>query len=110
MSPLAAGECSAEGCLSGIITFAELHETAFDDSHDKEWRARDVAQAEPTHLTVNEDLATAVRVFAACRLPHLPVVHDKKSLKLVGIAHEHAVMAAFHKALIQARAEERGEV
>ena len=58
----------AEGCLKGIITFAELQETAFDDSHDKDWRSLDVTHATPTVLRLNEDPASAVRVFAACRV------------------------------------------
>ena len=40
---------------------------------------------------------------------HLPVVEDREGLILLGVAHEHEVMAAYHRALVQARAEERGE-
>ena len=99
----------AEGRLTGAITFPDLHDAAFDASHDRERSARDVARVTPTALTVDEDLATAVRVFSACGEAHLPVVRDRESMSLVGVAHEHKVMSAYHQALVQARAEERGE-
>ncbi|MHC4331460.1 MAG: CBS domain-containing protein [Planctomycetota bacterium] len=60
-------------------------------------------------LDVHEDLESAVKVFAASGEVHLPVVEDRDSLILLGVAHEHEVMAAYHRALVQARAEERGE-
>jgi hypothetical protein len=36
-------------------------------------------------------------------------VRDRETMELVGVAHEHKVMSAYHQALVQARAEERGE-
>jgi CIC family chloride channel protein len=96
--------------LLGTITFADLHDAAFSTSHDAEWTARDVTRDHPTALDVHEDLESAVKVFAASGEVHLPVVEDRESLLiLLGIAHEHEVMAAYHRALVQARAEERGE-
>ena len=99
----------AEGRLTGTITFRDLHDAAFDDSHDREHSARDMARVRPTALTADEDLAAAVRVFSTCGEAHLPVVRDRESMSLVGVAHEHKVMSAYHQALVQARAEERGE-
>ena len=40
---------------------------------------------------------------------HLPVIDDPESGKLLGVAHEHEVVVAYHRALEQLRAEERGE-
>jgi CIC family chloride channel protein len=98
-----------EGRLTGSITFRDLHEAAFDDSNDGAPSAGDLARVKPTALMAEEDLATAVRVFSACGEAHLPVVRDRETMELVGVAHEHKVMSAYHQALVQARAEERGE-
>jgi CIC family chloride channel protein len=95
--------------LLGTITFADLHDAAFTTSHDADWTARNVTRDHPTALDVHEDLESAVKVFAASGEVHLPVVEDRESLILLGVAHEHKVMAAYHRALVQARAEERGE-
>ncbi len=99
----------AEGQLSGKITFADLHDAAFDDSHDRDWSARNVARRQPAVLTMDEDLISAVKVFSTCGEAHLPVVRDHETMTLVGVAHEHKVMAAYHRALVRARREERGE-
>ncbi len=98
-----------EGHLQGTITFHDLSEAAFDTSRDGELTARHVMRAHPTVLHVGDDLERAVRVFGASGEVHLPVVEDKETLRLAGVAHEHEVMAAYHRALVQARREERGE-
>ena len=40
---------------------------------------------------------------------HIPVVDDHESRCVVGVVHEHDIMLAYHRALMRARAEERGE-
>ena len=37
------------------------------------------------------------------------MVEDRTDRRVVGFVHEHDVMLAYHRALLQARAEERGE-
>ena len=97
------------GRLVGTIIFADLQDAAFTTRHDAEWAARDVARDHPTALKLHENLETAVKVFGASGEVHLPVVDAPGAMTLVGVAHEHEVMAAYHRALFQARAEERGE-
>ena len=95
--------------LCGVITYADLHEAAFDTSHDSELSARDVARAVPAVLQISDHLEAAVKVYNLTGEPHVPVVSDKKSMLMRGLAHEHAVMLAYQRALDMARAEERGE-
>ena len=95
--------------LTGTITFSDLEDAAFDTSHDDELKASDVARNHPTVLKVGDDLSAAVQVYGASGEVHLPVVDDAENMTLLGIAHEHEVMLAYHRALNQARAEERGE-
>lgn len=97
------------GCLAGTITLNDLDEAAFDRSHDADWTARDVTRPEPAMLAVDDDLITAVDLFRESGEAHLPVVSDRQSQTLVGVAHEHKVVTSYHEAVIRARAEERGE-
>jgi CIC family chloride channel protein len=98
-----------EGELSGVITYADLHEAAFDTSHDSELIAGNVARNVPAMLQISDHLEAAVNVFNVTGEPHIPVVADKKSKVMRGLVHEHEVMLAYQRALNQARAEERGE-
>lgn len=98
-----------DGGLSGVITFADLHEAAFDTSHDAELIADNVARSLPAVLLVSDNLETAVQAFTITGEPHIPVVADRDSMVLRGLVHEHEVMLAYQRALDQARAEERGE-
>jgi CIC family chloride channel protein len=99
----------ADGRLAGMITLNEMAEAAFDRSHDAEWTARDVTRPEPAMLAMDDDLMTAMTLFSASGEAHLPVVRDRETMTLVGMAHEHRVLASYHQAVIRARAEERGE-
>jgi chloride channel protein, CIC family len=98
-----------DGGLCGVIAYADLHEAAFDTSHDSELIADNLARDVPAVLVLGDDLETAVKAFNITGEPHIPVVADKKSLVMRGLAHEHEVMLAYQRALNQARAEERGE-
>jgi len=98
-----------EGALCGVITYGDLHEAAFDTSHDSELIADNVARSAPAMLQIGDHLETAVKVFNVTGEPHIPVVTDKKSMVMRGLVHEHEVMLAYQRALNQARAEERGE-
>ncbi len=99
----------ADGALTGTITFSDLHEAAFDTSRDATLTAGSLARKHPTTLQTHDDLETAVRVYGASGEVHVAVVDDRRSMRMLGVAHEHEVMLAYHRALSQARAEERGE-
>jgi CIC family chloride channel protein len=98
------------GRLTGTIIFSDLHEAAFDTSHDDEWNAASVARDHPAVLQIGDDLATAVEAFGASGEVHLPVVDSVESRRMLGVAHEHEVMLTYHRAVEQIRAEERGEL
>ena len=98
------------GRLTGTIIFSDLHEAAFDTSHDNEWVASSVARDHPAILCIDDDLANAFEVFGASGEAHLPVVESAESGRMLGVAHEHEVMLSYHRALEQIRAEERGEL
>lgn len=99
-----------DGRLNGVITFADLHEAAFDTSHDSELTAADVLRRRPPVLEADDDLETATRAYESSGEANLAVVESRESRRLVGVAQEHSVVLAYHRALDLARAEERGEV
>jgi CIC family chloride channel protein len=95
--------------LLGTITFHDLSDSAFDRSRDARLTAAKVMRSAPTVLELEDDLERAIKVFGASGEVHLPVIDDRGSFRLQGVAHEHEAMAAYHRALTQARREERGE-
>jgi len=99
-----------DGRLCGVITFSDMHEAAFDTSHDAEWTAQDVARSRPTVLAAADDLDAALRALGASGEVNLPVVDNRENLHLIGVAREPEVALAYQRALNQARAEEHGEV
>ena len=98
-----------DGRLSGVITFSDLHEAAFDTSHDAEWTARNVVRSRPAVLAAADDLDAALRAHGASGEVNLPVVDNRENLRLIGVAREPEVALAYQRALNQARAEEHGE-
>ncbi len=99
-----------DGKLTGVITFSDMHEAAFDTSHDADWTARNVARSRPTVLAAEDDLDTALRAHGASGEVNLPVVDSRETMHLIGVAREPEVALAYQRALNQAHAEERGEV
>ena len=100
----------ADGHLSGVITFSDLHDAAFDTSLDATLVADDVARKHPTVLLADDDLESALGAYGASGETNLPVVEDRETMRLVGVAPQHEVMLAYQRALDQPRAEARGEV
>ena len=95
--------------LEGTITFADLGESAFDTSHDDELAAVNVCRRHPPALDAGDTLETAIAMFGAGGDAHIAVVEDHEGMCLVGVLHERDAMLAYHRALMQARKEERGE-
>ncbi len=100
----------AENRLVGTIAFSDLADAAFDTSRDESLVALDIAQQHPTVLQVGDDIEAAIKVYRASGEVHVPVVNSLEEMRLLGVVHEHEVMLAYHRALQQARAEERGEL
>ena len=100
----------ADGHLSGVITFSDLHDAAFDTSLDATLVADDVARKHPTVLLADDDLESALGAYGASGETNLPVVEDRETMRLVGVAPQHEVMLAYQRALDQPHAEARGEV
>jgi CIC family chloride channel protein len=99
-----------DGKLIGAITFSDLGEAAFESSHDAELTARDVARPRPRVLAADDNLNDAIATYRAAGEVNLPVVDDRETLRLLGVAQGHELMLAYQRALNETRAEEHGEV
>ncbi len=97
----------AEGRLSGVITFSDMEDSALDTSFDATLVAGDVARKHPAVLAAEDDLECAVLAYGASGEVILPVVEDRETLRLIGVALQHEVMLAYQRALDQAHTIER---
>jgi len=97
------------GRLFGTVTLAGMSEVAFDHGVDTLINAGDVADPHPPVLGAADDLETALKVMRETGEEHVSVVKDAESMQFVGCVHERDVMAAYNRALLESRREERGD-
>lgn len=99
-----------DGRLIGVITMADmaLAEQAPGEG-DTPRTAGDIARLDPPMLQANDELREAIGFIDRAGESHLPVVDDREQRRVVGFVHEHDVLLAYHRALLTARAEERGD-
>lgn len=97
-----------DGTLVGTITLAGLSEAAFDASLDDLVNAMDVARLNPPALSQSDDLETALRLMLSLHEEHVAVVDGTDTMRLLGWVHEADVLLAYNRAMVEARAEERG--
>ncbi len=94
--------------LIGVITTVDLmHADAGPDGEVP--TAATLLHRDPPALQTGDDLHRAINLMEGAGESHLPVVETLESRKLVGFVHEHDVMLAYHRAIVEARAEERGQ-
>ena len=99
-----------DGTLFGTLTLADLADAAFDTSMDTLINAADVARTHPPVLERHDNLEAAFTLMESEGEEHVAVVDDHDGMKVVGILDEVDVILAYNRALIRARAEERGEI
>ncbi len=98
------------GMLHGTITLADLGDAAFDTTDDAGRSAEDVARHNPPVLTPDDTLDQALKLMDSVHEEHIAVVADRYVTRVVGFVHQLDVMSAYNNAVLQARAEEQGEV
>jgi CIC family chloride channel protein len=95
--------------LAGTITFADLRPVAFEPEVDELINALDLAKTDLHVLEVDSNLEEALKVMEEQSLTRMPVVDKLKTMHVVGVARYRDVLRAYTRALLQARAEDRGE-
>ena len=97
------------GALYGAITLADMSEVAFDAAIDDLLRAGDLARTGTQVLCEGDDLEAALSLLAETGEDRIAVVDDTDAMVLKGYVTHAAVMAAYNKALLKSRHEERGD-
>jgi CIC family chloride channel protein len=97
------------GALLGTITLGDLSEAAFDTSFDEVLKAGDVARRGMPALGRDASLEDARALIDESHEDRVAVVEDMETMILVGYLRARDVMQAYNRAIMQVRAEERGE-
>jgi CIC family chloride channel protein len=95
------------GKLVGTITLADLSDSAFDPAMDALINAADVARRNPPVLLGDDHLETALKKMADSGESLIAVIDDREARTFLGAVEERQVMAAYTRALVRARNEER---
>jgi CIC family chloride channel protein len=97
------------GKLSGSIAFEDLADAAFDPARQRPVAARDLARRTPVALVPEDDLETALRLCEMNDEAHMPVVDNGQDMRVIGEVRYQDLVLAYNRALLAARAAERGE-
>ncbi|GAB5389821.1 MAG: chloride channel protein [Alphaproteobacteria bacterium] len=95
-----------DNALKGFVTIPDL--TREDELHDSLEEDEDLTAAHfigghTQVLLITTSLDAAIELMETEGEAHLPVISDGTTRKLVGVLHERDAMAAYHKALLDAR-------
>ena len=88
---------NAAGLLAGVIYFDDIR--IFFTEHDlppSAVAAQDLLATEVVTITVEEDLAAALRKFRLARREELPVVTTADPQHVLGVLSRHHVLVAYH--------------
>ena len=90
----------SEDELTRLIREHDVHECLLSYS--------DLSYADVMHkagysLVSSDNLQAAVQALTSSGEVHLPVINNREERRFIGMVHEHEVMAAYHKTLVQAR-------
>lgn len=96
------------GELYGTLTLADLSDMAFDAAIDDLVRAGDVARTAPPLLTMSDDLEAALALLSDSGEDMIAVVDGLDTRIFKGCVTHTEVMAAYNRALLDSRHEERG--
>jgi chloride channel protein, CIC family len=98
-----------DGKLYGSIEFDDLADAAFDPAQETPPTARDLVHRTPVALVPGDDLETALRLCEMNDEEHMPVVDNPQDMRVIGEVRYQDLVLAYNRALLAARAAERGE-
>jgi CIC family chloride channel protein len=97
------------GRLYGSIAFEDLADAAFDPARKRPATAHELVRRTPVALVPEDDLETALRLCEMNAEEHMPVVDNGHDLRVIGEVRYQDLVLAYNRALLAARAAERGE-
>lgn len=98
-----------DGRLVGSIHFEDLADAAFEPNQASQKSARDLVHRLPTALKPTDDLERALRICESEHEEHMPVVKDDDSKQVIAEVRLSDLILAQNRALLEARALERGK-
>jgi CIC family chloride channel protein len=98
-----------DGKLYGSIEFDDLADAAFDPEQAEPPTARDLVHRTPVALVPEDDLETGLRLCEMNKEEHMPVVDNGQDMRVIGEVRYQDLVLAYNRALLAARAAERGE-
>lgn len=98
-----------DGRLVGTVSFIDMRDEALGSRTPEDVTAREAARPNPRLLAADDTLEAALSLFDRTGDDRLPVVEDRAGRQVVGVVHHKHVLQAYNNALLQARADERGE-
>ncbi len=99
-----------DGRLVGSIHFEDLADAVFEPNQAVEKSARDLVHRLPTALKPGDDLERALRICESEHEEHMPVVKDDETKQVIAEVRLSDLILAQNRALLEARALERGAV
>ncbi len=98
-----------DGRLLGEVTFDDLADAAFAPDAGRAVTAADLARTPNLVLHPDDDLAAAWRRTREIAEDHVPVVKSREDPTVLGEVRQQDLVLAYNRALLEARAVERGE-
>ncbi len=95
------------GELSGTVSLRDLVERTSGPAGGT-LAAADVARIDPPAIEAGQTISDALDRIEGAGIEHMPVVADVRTGRLVGILHKMDLLAAYNRAFMDTRREERG--
>jgi CIC family chloride channel protein len=89
-----------EGLLTGIVTFQDFKEVAFEEGLGDLVVAEELSPTDVITITENENLDGALRKIGLRNIEQIPVVNENNPREIIGILSRRDIFAAYNKALI----------
>jgi CIC family chloride channel protein len=89
-----------EGLLTGIVTFQDFKEVAFEEGLGDLVVAEELSPTEVITITENENLDSALRKIGLRNFEQIPVVDENNPREIIGILSRRDIFSAYNKALI----------
>jgi len=90
-----------DGCMVGIITFADLQAWLLDPSLDQVVVASEIANRKVLTISENDSLLNAIALLDRVEFEQMPVVSADNPRKVLGLLSRNAIFSTYHKMIVK---------